>query len=342
MAKDYQKYNFIDFITDESFKSWVLEPTPESDYFWKSWMESHPEKADKIAAAREFVLSLKFRKQTPSQKKSMIYQQVINQSKASSDTRSSSGFLGINQRNLRIAASIILILGLSWTAIQWGMDEVVNTQLVNTYELKTTQKGEKLTVMLPDGTLVKLNAESSLKYPKAFTDQREVYLTGEAFFEVARDTTKPFVVATRHLFTTALGTSFNINAYSDAEEVTLLTGKVRIDDDNRSEILLPGEMVAYENGAIKKSRNVPLHHVKWKDGILVFHETPLEEGIKELERWYGVKIDIKNLSKPEVNLTGLFDNQNLENVLKSLSYTARFDFSIEGKKVLITFKETRM
>ena len=141
MAKDYQKYNFIDFITDESFKSWVLEPTPESDYFWKSWMESHPEKADKIAAAREFVLSLKFRKQTPSQKKSMIYQQVINQSKASSDTRSSSGFLGINQRNLRIAASIILILGLSWTAIQWGMDEVVNTQLVNTYELKTTQKG---------------------------------------------------------------------------------------------------------------------------------------------------------------------------------------------------------
>ena len=250
--------------------------------------------------------------------------------------------MGINQRNLRIAASIILILGLSWTAIQWGMDEVVNTQLVNTYELKTTQKGEKLTVMLPDGTLVKLNAESSLKYPKAFTDQREVYLTGEAFFEVARDTTKPFVVATRHLFTTALGTSFNINAYSDAEEVTLLTGKVRIDDDNRSEILLPGEMVAYENGAIKKSRNVPLHHVKWKDGILVFHETPLEEGIKELERWYGVKIDIKNLSKPEVNLTGLFDNQNLENVLKSLSYTARFDFSIEGKKVLITFKETRM
>ena len=91
MAKDYQNYRLFDFITDENFKSWIINPSPDSDYFWKSWLESHPEKADVIATAREFILSVKFKKQTPSTRKLKIYQQVVEASKQSTES-STQGF----------------------------------------------------------------------------------------------------------------------------------------------------------------------------------------------------------------------------------------------------------
>ena len=338
MAKDYQNYGLFDFITDEYFKSWIINPSPESDYFWKSWLESHPEKADVIATAREFVLSMKFKKQIPSTRKSEIYQQVVEASKQSTES-STQGFM-IIPVILKVAAAIFLVIGLGGVVKYYSIESVSPEKtLTAVYETKVTRKGEKLTVMLPDGTLVKLNAESSIKFPEAFVDKREVYLTGEAFFEVVRDTTKPFTVATRHLRTTALGTSFNINAYSEEEEVILLTGKVRINnsDSHQSEILLPGEKVAFLDGTMKKSINVSLDQVRWKDGVLIFQETPFAKGIECIERWYGVTFDIRNLKDREVFLTGYFDNQNLKNVLESLSYTARFEYQVEGKKVLITF-----
>ena len=338
MTKPYQKYLFVDFITDEQFKEWVIAPTPESEYYWKSWLESHPEKAETVAAAREFILSVKIQKQQPSSRKAEIYQQVI------ADSKKSDGEIPRSRMRIqflyRVAASVIIVLGLAWVAYNLRTEtSVEEQQLVEIYETKSTKKGEKLTVMLPDGTLVKLNAESSIKYPATFGSQREVMLTGEAFFEVARDTAKPFTVATKHLLTTALGTSFNINAYGNQEEVILVTGKVRINDNvsSQSEILLPGEMVAFESGAIKKTTNASLESIRWKEGILIFKETPLQRGIAELERWYGVTVELKNLRNTDVFLTGYFDNQNLKNVLESLSYTARFDYHIEGKKVLIIF-----
>ena len=231
-------------------------------------------------------------------------------------------------------------MGIAWMTNYYSVDQIILDSVVTEiYETKMTRKGEKLTVLLPDGTLVKLNSESSIRFTETFEEHRKVFLTGEAFFEVVRDTTKPFTVATRHLLTTALGTSFNINAYSDKEEVVLLTGKVRINDgaSRHSEILLPGEKVAYLDGTLKKSSNVSLDQVMWKDGVLIFRETPFALGIEELERWYGVSFDIRNLRDKEVFLTGYFDNQNLKNVLESLSYTARFEYQIEGKEVLITF-----
>ena len=139
----------------------------------------------------------------------------------------------------------------------------------------------------------------------------------------------------------ALGTSFNVDAYpNQTEEVTLLTGKVRVDSKNeQSEILFPGDIAAIKNGLLEKSSDTNLDHIKWKDGVIVFQSTPFHTGILELERWYGVSIELENVPKGNnLSFTAVIENDNLANVLETLSYAMRFDFNIQGKKVYLKFK----
>ncbi len=245
------------------------------------------------------------------------------------------------------AAMIALILGFIATVLVWkpsGTDEEVISQVVPIVITKSTEAGQKLTVHLADGSVAVLNANSSISYPKQFVDStRSIEMSGEVYFDVARDPKKPFVVHTSQLSTTALGTSFNIEALSGQNhQVSLVTGKVEVKSlaDDAKEILNPGQAISFDGQKLIKLSFDPETKVLWKDGIIYFDSTPLDKAFRVLENWYNVKIEIvgENQTKGRL-ISGRFDNDYLVNVLNSLSYAQNFEYTVDQKRVTIRYRK---
>ena len=175
-------------------------------------------------------------------------------------------------------------------------------------------------------------------------------MEGEGFFQVAKDKKRPFSVYTGNVSTTAVGTSFNIR-YSrndSISKISLVTGVVKVklitNTGKEEEILLkPGEEVKcrIDQGTFDKEKFDLMAVVGWKDNILYFKESGLNEVVKKLESWYGVNIELvgdpENKNTSDWSYTGQFKNQSLEKVLKGLSYTKNFQYKIDGKNVKIIF-----
>jgi ferric-dicitrate binding protein FerR (iron transport regulator) len=163
------------------------------------------------------------------------------------------------------------------------------------YNTISTPKGGMYQVSLPDGTRVWLNAASSIRFPTAFTGhERRVEAKGEVFFEVSANARLPFIVSARESEIRVLGTSFNVNAYEDDEEVktTLLTGSVKVAVSSRSEILKPGEQLWY-NAQLKKAlvRKVNVEDVMaWKEGFFHFDNADVQTIMRQISRWYNVEV----------------------------------------------------
>lgn len=211
---------------------------------------------------------------------------------------------------------------------------------------KTTQQGEKLTVQLPDGTIATLNSGSQIEFPESFSDHdRKISLTGEAYFDVAKDASRPFTVTSNEVSVTALGTAFNVNAFDESGDVkvTLLVGKVRVDEraGNTSTLLDPGESAVFskDNGVLKKVKVDASLAVLWKEGILYFDRTDFRAVVKELGRWYGVSFDVENMPSREPVFFGSFQNATLDNVLKSMGFALGFEYEINNRTVTINFKK---
>ncbi|WP_194973186.1 FecR family protein [Aquiflexum lacus] len=268
----------------------------------------------------------------------MIKQKDINQSTKSLSTKF-----------LRIAASLLIIFSITFIFFIKRDIGSIENQIVDTTPkeiIKSVPKGQKSKISLPDGSIVFLNSESSIKFTDNFEVNRTIHLYGEAFFEVAKDENHPFEVITDNLVTTALGTSFNIKAYENSSkiEVSLATGKVIIAESiSNSQIeIKPGEGISYlpTKGELELQTVDIKSVLNWKDGILQFEKLPLPEVIEILERWYGVEIEIigSNPSKT-VKCTGTFKpNEYLSNVLDALGHSIEFNYKINQKKVTLDFK----
>lgn len=163
------------------------------------------------------------------------------------------------------------------------------------YNTLTVPRGSKIaSIVLSDGTKVYLNAASSLTYPVAFTgSERKVQITGEAYFEVAKDKSKKFVVGSDGVTTEVLGTHFNINTYPDekAQKVTLLEGSVKVTGGTSGTVIRPGDQAAFENGKISISQPADLDQVMaWKNGVFNFNNASCETVMRQLARWYNIEI----------------------------------------------------
>lgn len=347
MARNYQTYTLFDFITDENFKSWVIEPSPESDHFWQSWISSYPEKAAEVSRAREFLLSIKFQRQEDwLESKAAIYARVMEKSrhaankKFSKKSSSSCGSFII----FKVAASLVIVFFLSLILLNLSTVKEPKLQKATAiaYKTKMTKRGEKLTLMLPDGSKVILNSESSLRYRASFNKQREVQLKGEAYFEVERDTLKPFIVNTGEVKTEVLGTSFNVN-YSPVNgmvQVAVTDGKVAVSSAQINEkfYLLPTEVLTCEMAKFKRSNFNEELLLGWKDGILAFENAGMEEITSRLSSWYDVDFEIRGNTKLKRKYSGKFKNRTLRNVLEGISYSSNFKFKILKEKIVIDLK----
>ena len=205
------------------------------------------------------------------------------------------------------------------------------------YHTLATGAGSQYRLALPDGTLVWLNAGSSLRYPTAFTGgERRVALSGEAYFEVAKDATKPFRVQSGSATTEVLGTHFNVRAYAGEGGVTttLLEGSVQVSNKSLAQLLQPGQQARTTEETIELSLADGEEAVGWKNGQFVFHKTPVAAVMQELERWYGTPIENKEGSTK--HLTATFSRSlPLPKVLRLLEATGDVQFRSQGKEIRV-------
>ncbi len=216
--------------------------------------------------------------------------------------------------------------------------DISNEVKYNTIE---TPNGGQYQVRLPDGTSVWLNAASSLTYPISFalSKNRHVELSGEGYFEVAKDNKRPFIVSVHDQEVEVLGTHFNINAYADEGNIktTLLEGSVKVGNLNEeAKILRPGQQSINSNGNLQVNSVDTKHVIAWKEGYFRFNDKSLEVGLREIARWYNVDIVYEKESLKTEPLAGRISKyDNISQVLKKMELAGIFHFSIEGRKIIV-------
>lgn len=206
----------------------------------------------------------------------------------------------------------------------------------------TTPKGGQYRVILPDLSCVWLNAASSLRYPIRFSGaERRVELSGEAYFEVARNDRQPFVVQSNGQEVKVLGTQFNINAYDDESVVTttLVDGSIAIvhlgqDGTILSHTLTPHQQATLSNGSISITEVDIQPFTAWKNGQFVFRNTELDAILRQLERWYDIEVDYTTL--PDERFYGRMSrNVKLSEILNMLEVTSNIHFTIEERRLIL-------
>ncbi|WP_318310026.1 FecR family protein [Flagellimonas crocea] len=241
---------------------------------------------------------------------------------------------GINRpqtRNLMfkwssVAASIILLVGLTYFVFNYMGNQEVDEPVAQV--TKSTDWGQKLNLHLADGTEVYLNSGSTIIFPKRFDGNiREVQLEGEAFFDVAKNPNKPFIIKSGEVETTVLGTSFNVNTYPDSQQVaiTVATGKVKVASQDNEVFLLPNEQGVFDKRtkSITKDKIDISAFLHWKDGIIHFEDAQLSEVLETLERWYGVSFLVDNDNIGNCHITATYNNERLSAVLESIVYAKK-------------------
>lgn len=203
----------------------------------------------------------------------------------------------------------------------------------------STPNGGQYQLILSDGTKVWLNAASSLKYPISFQGtERKVELTGEAYFEVASDKSKPFRVASKDQEVVVLGTHFNINAYGNegSSQTTLLEGSVKVNVHNNIKLLKPGQQArVLPSSEIKIINNVETDAViAWKNEKFQFVKADIQTVMRQIERWYDVEVEYQ--AKISTHFGGSISrNVNLDQVLNILQQTEKVRFEVKGKKIIV-------
>jgi len=224
---------------------------------------------------------------------------------------------------------------------QLAYDPIKNKPGEIVYNTITTPRGGKFKIELPDGSIVWLNAASSLHFPTAFAGKsRKVQMTGEAYFEIARNKDKPFIVDVNGAEVQVLGTHFNIMAYDDEEsmETTLLEGSVKFTSGKNFNTLVPGQQSQLmKNGELKMVNHVDVESVvSWKNGMFHFQNADIEEVMRQLSRWYNVEVVFKGQSVHDPLHAELPLNTNLSDALNALESAGSAKFQIEDKRIIVT------
>ncbi|CAL1519678.1 FecR domain-containing protein [Chitinophaga sp. MM2321] len=257
----------------------------------------------------------------------------------------------------RTAAAIFFLVG-AWYIMQttgvlpWKEDGLRS---------ESNTRGTRSHIKLADGTSVWLNADSELKYPSRFKgDKREVYLKGEAFFDVAKDASRPFIVHTATMNINVLGTSFNVKAYPNdsVSEATLISGEVEVEMKNRSDKkirLKPAEKLVLPNGKDSLQGyqalavpiiSTPTYFSKedsaiietaWIDNKLIFHDESFTSLATRLERWYNVSICFENTTIQQLRFTGIFKNETVKQALEALQLTEQFNYRMVDDTTIIIY-----
>ena len=233
-----------------------------------------------------------------------------------------------NNTFLRVAAAVVLVMALSWLWRNY-LDRPAQELYVS------TTAEEKLEVNLPDGSVVVLNQNSSLRYPSSFdqTVNRSVELEGEAFFDIQSNPDKPFLIHTAETDVKVLGTSFNVRAYPKETftEVDVVSGKVAFAsrDQSHESVLLPKEKATFQhsNPQIQKIADETQNAHSWRTQQLRFRNTPMSEVLNALERHFDIAFEVEDAMLKKCNYTSNFEEEELDNILAAIELSFNLSFS---------------
>lgn len=229
-------------------------------------------------------------------------------------------------------STMILIKG---SHIVYSREDSLRIEAVNRVY---TPRGGEYSLELSDGTIVWLNSASELSYPVRFKeDSREVKINGEAYFDVAKNVDRPFIVNANGMKIKVLGTSFNVRAYEDEErQTTLVEGCVEVTFGNQRVKINPGQQVVLDRGHLEV-RQVDVHvYSGWKKGLFVFEDHPLTSVLRELERWYDVRIVVEDERIEQLKFTSDFPRyENIDKVLGIIELATCVKFEVRERTITV-------
>ncbi|MCF0070200.1 FecR domain-containing protein [Dyadobacter sp. CY261] len=359
--KTYQTYQTEDFVQDPYFRKWALSELPPEDRFWETWQQTHPDQYEILEKAKSMVIALRI----PGIE---IHDAEIDEAiaRALKSTEVDGRTAGSRAARSRIgwwpvAASVLILMVFGyWMFMNRGegtehLAEHSKPQPASTDETQLNNGATTRIITLPDSSRVTLEGHSSLRIGRHFgKTTREVYLTGAAFFDVKRDTERPFIVYSGKVVTKVLGTSFRIKAYdADANvSVGVRTGKVTVfkrESGAKTDPMLSEEVILTPNQQavfVKKEEKFVKTLVEQPAVIdrlshknrLDFSETPIPAVLNALEEAYGVKMiyDAENLK--ECNMTGSLNAGSLYDKLAIVCETIQAHYKVTDGQVVIDGK----
>ncbi|MES2893766.1 MAG: FecR domain-containing protein [Bacteroidota bacterium] len=260
---------------------------------------------------------------------------------------------GYSRLSIAAAAAVAVIVSLSIFFLPSSRKQGASSQVAS-LEKKQNSKGIKSTIQLADGSKIWLNADSKIQYPEVFDgNTREVYLNGEAFFEVAKNPAKPFIIHLANGTVRVLGTSFNIRAYDNekAVETSVATGKVAFIPKYKNTtkkadtiFLTPNKKLSYVFTAekIEVAATIAINDKAWTEGKMIFKAMRLQEIATELERNFGKKVVFNNEEAKNYILTGSFQDNTLEEVMYYFSLSKKIHYKITNNELHIAAKASEL
>jgi len=373
----YKNFRLEDFVWDDFFRHWILAPTRESDLAWNQWLLENPEVLPLVHQAKNIVLSL--RVSEPDLSVGEIDELVkktiskINQPAPQRILEDTTTFKFYKTIFFQLAASIVFIMIAGWWVLSYnsgsgnnlktvsGMQELLsNTKKPGLLE-KINTTSRPLLVKLEDKSQITLTPGSRIRYPEKFiNNKREVFLNGEAFFEISKDPERPFLVYSNGLVTKVLGTSFTIKAYDSAREVMVevKTGRVSVfaqsDPDlneklSRRElegmILSPNQKIIYERDGIRMVKTLvekpQIILPKSQIPQFEFEDTPANEAFESIAKSYGIDILYDEELLSGCPLTATLDNQSLHEKLSIICKAVEASYEILDGQIIIHSKGCR-
>jgi ferric-dicitrate binding protein FerR (iron transport regulator) len=346
----FEKYKLLDFLMDESFQNWVKQSDSDDSKFWESWLIDHPDKKEDAEEAKAMLNSVHFKdKGFSKQEMSDLWDDIRMKSIGSDDWSVYGSKIGI-WKYLKVAAVLLpfIVAAVLFVFYRTAPVEEIADHAPDIIQ-KVNPKGQKLTTFLSDGSKVILNADSKITFSKPLGEkERVVTLQGEAFFDITPDANRPFIVKSGSMETTVLGTSFNVKAYPEENQITVAVKSGRVSVENKGErlrkediksfVLSPDQMVTYT----KSDQQTVVSEFDmqeifgWSEGILYFNNASIEEFVKKVERWYGVDVILERTRPIAKGITGVYKDETLEEILMGHKEASEFDYTFltNGKVVI--------
>lgn len=353
MNPDYQNYSVEDFTQDERFRQWVIQRDPQSEAFWAEWLDAHPELSGKVQLARSFLYALEEKNTALSTAElSTITDDIIQREAKSVRPLWST-------RLFRIAASILVFLGIGYWFVghqsaSSGLDKLaeISPVLVSDFTEVENSKAVPEQLTLQDGSVVTLYTNSKLRYPKQFAPKmREVYLTGQAFFNVTKNPKQPFWVHADQISTQVLGTSFMVKTQGKNAHVEVHSGRVSVytrkdiqvarrsqQNESVGVVLTANQQVAFiekEDRLVKSivAQPIVLHKIESRE--YAFEEVPIDRVFRQLEKTYGLSVLYDPVTVKNCFITANLADESLFEKLNLICRISRATYEIVDGQIII-------
>lgn len=355
-----EDYDTEDFACDHTFQQYCREENESSIAFWTAWINQHPEKSDLVISARQLVVFLGAgqgnRMNQLNHLKRGLKQRESLENSLESAPAAQKNYTRISKPYLALLAACLAVGIIGYFVIT---DFRSSPSPVRPSEAKySSTKADRKTVILPDGSLITLNKNSSITLNPHFSStKRELTLIGEGFFEIKHDAENPFLVHTKAVTVKVLGTIFNIRAYPQAKNETetyLIRGKVQVSLNGRTGstyTLKPNEKLITRSGsnnpenqtAILKSPSHPEQHLDvkptetaWLRSRLELSNERLQDIAFKLENWYGIEIEFEDNETKSYRYSGTFESETPIRALEALQLSYPFKIRSKNGKILIS------